>query len=106
MRGGVDMISPVVDAHLHVWDLDRSGYPWLTPEFGPLYASIPPDAAATELAAVGVDAAVLVQADDSVEDTAYLLEVAQQHPWAAGVVGWVQLDDPGVAAQHLDRFPG
>jgi L-fuconolactonase len=95
----------MIDAHLHVWDLDRSGYPWLTPAFGPLYASIPPEAAATELASVGVDAAVLVQADDSVEDTAYLLEVAQKHSWVAGVVGWVQLDDPAAAAAQLERFP-
>ncbi|MGI5131430.1 amidohydrolase family protein [Pseudonocardia sp. CA-107938] len=99
-------MSPTVDAHLHVWDLTRSGYSWLTPALGPLHATIPPERAATELAAVGVDAAVLVQADDTVEDTAYLLEVAQQHPWVAGVVGWVQLDDPAQAAEHLDRFPG
>ena len=98
-------MSPAVDAHLHVWDLDRSGYPWLTPAFGPLYASIPPEAAATELASAGVDAAVLVQADDSVEDTTYLLEVAQKHSWVVGVVGWVQLDDPAAAAAHLERFP-
>ena len=33
----------VVDAHLHVWDLERSEYSWLTPELGPLYATYTPE---------------------------------------------------------------
>ena len=24
---------PFIDAHVHLWDLDRIAYPWLTPPF-------------------------------------------------------------------------
>jgi L-fuconolactonase len=94
----------VIDAHLHLWDLRRSAYSWITPELGPLHTTITAERATGELAAVGVKRAVLVQAEDSVADTEFMLEVAAEHDWVAGVVGWVQLDDPGVASGQLDRF--
>ena len=95
--------GPVVDAHLHAWDLERSDYAWLTPELGPLYATFTPEQAGAELEAVGIGSAVLVQAEDSERDTDLMLEAARRHPWVAGVVGWVQLDDPAVAERQLDR---
>lgn len=94
----------MIDAHLHLWDLRRSAYSWITPELGPLHTTITAERAEGELSAVGVDRAVLVQAEDSVTDTEFMLEVAREHRWVAGVVGWVQLDDPAVAAAQLDRF--
>ena len=93
-----------VDAHLHLWDLTVSDYRWLTPDLGELYQSFPPELALAELRAAGVDAAVLVQAEDSERDTEYMLDVAERYPWVAGVVGWVQLDDPGRAEQQLDHW--
>jgi L-fucono-1,5-lactonase len=98
------MIGPTVDGHLHVWDLSRGGYDWLGPHHGVLYRSFPPEEAAAELAAVGVGAAVLVQADNSTSDTDYLLAVADRFPFVAGVVGWLALDDTATAAKQLDRY--
>jgi L-fuconolactonase len=95
---------PVVDAHLHLWDLDRSGYAWITPELGPLHTTVPPERARAELSGCGVERAVLVQAEDSVRDTEYMLEVAARCDWVAGVVGWVRLDEPDTAAAQLERF--
>jgi L-fuconolactonase len=93
----------VVDAHLHVWDLERSEYAWLTPELGPLHRTFTPEQAHAELEAAGITRAVLVQAEDSERDTDLMLEAARRHPWIAGVVGWVQLDDPTVAERQLGR---
>jgi L-fuconolactonase len=39
-----------------------------------------------------------------VTDTEFMLETAAKHDWVAGVVGWVQLDDPAVAEEQLDRW--
>lgn len=99
-------MTRVVDSHLHVWDLETGDYSWLGPQHGPLYRSFGPGEAATELAAAGVDSAVLVQAEDSTRDTAYLLDVARRHDWVSGVVGWVRLDDPASAEQQLAEFAG
>ena len=93
-----------IDSHLHLWNLDVSDYAWLTPEHGELYASFTPERAAAELTAAGIAGAVLVQAEDSIVDTAYLLDVARQSDWVAGVVGWVQLDDPSAAETQLETW--
>jgi L-fuconolactonase len=98
----------VVDAHLHIWDLERSEYAWLTPELGPLYATFTPEQAQAELEAAGIESAVLVQAEDSERDTELMLEAAGRHAWIAGVVGWLQLDDPAIAERRIEhaRFSG
>lgn len=95
--------SPRIDAHLHVWDLEVSGYDWI-PRDSALYATYSPSMASAELGAAGVEQAVLVQAEDTLADTDYLLGVAEQQPWVAGVVGWVQLDEPTRAEQQLTRW--
>lgn len=98
----------VVDAHLHLWRLPRgpgdSRYAWITPELGPLHQDFEPDRARRELGGHGVHRAVLVQADDTVADTAAMLAVADAHPFVAGVVGWVPLDTPEAAETLLSRW--
>lgn len=94
---------PVVDAHLHLWDLAVSGYDWLPPE-SPLYTTFRAETARAELDAAGIASAILVQAEDSERDTEFLLDQADRHRWIAGVVGWVRLDDPATARAQLDRW--
>ena len=98
----MERARPSVDTHLHIWDLERSEYAWLTPELGELYATFTPEQAQGELEAAGIDSAVLIQAEDSERDTDLMLEAAVRHLWIAGVVGWVQLDDPATAERQLD----
>ncbi len=43
------------------------------------------------MAAAGIQRSLLVQADSSTAETAWLLELAKQNPTIAGVVGWVNL---------------
>lgn len=99
LASGITMI----DAHLHVWDLTINAYPWLTPELGRLYATYSPEQARAEMAAVGVQRAVLVQAENSASETRYLLELASAHDFVAGVVGWIPLDDPNAARSLLAK---
>ncbi len=98
------MSIPVLDSHLHVWDLARSSYAWLGPEHGELHRSFTPDEAEATLAAAGIASAILVQAEDSEADTELMLDAAQASEFVAGVVGWVRLDDPKTAAEQLARW--
>lgn len=91
-----------IDAHVHVWDLELHDYAWLGPQHGGLYASFSPVQALEALTSCGVGTAVLVQAEDSAAETAYLLTVADRHPWVAGVVGWLPLADPEATAAALE----
>jgi L-fuconolactonase len=84
----------IIDAHQHFWDLSRADYSWLTPDAGVLYRNyLPRDLVAT-LRDNGVSATVLVQAAATEDETHYLLQLAEAHPFVAGVVGWVDFEAP------------
>ena len=84
----------IIDAHQHFWDLSRTDYEWLRPESGVLYRNYLPEDLAGTLRDNGVTATVLVQAAASEAETLYLLQLAQAHPFIAGVVGWVDFESP------------
>jgi L-fuconolactonase len=88
--------TPVVDSHHHFWDLSRFSYPWMPGGDSVLRRSYLPADLAPLLKQCGVDKTVIVQAHQSVEETKWLLEIARQAPFVAGVVGWVDLTDPAV----------
>ncbi len=80
-----------IDTHQHFWQLDRFAYSWLTPELKVLYRDFLPAEFLPQMAAAGIQRSLLVQADSSTAETAWLLELANLHPTIAGVVGWVDL---------------
>jgi len=82
----------IVDAHHHVWSLARGDYGWLTPAHAPIYRDF--SLADYARAAPQVATSVLVQAAPTFAETQYLLDIARaSNGRAAGVVGWVELDD-------------
>jgi L-fuconolactonase len=93
----------IIDSHQHFWDLDRVEYPWLVPEYGPIYRSFHPDELAPQIRAAGVDRTVLVQSANSFADTDAMLAQAAAVSWIGAVVGWVPLEDPAAAAGALDE---
>ena len=62
----------IVDSHVHLWDLARGGYEWLTPDLTPINRTIGPAELAACLEETGVDSAILVQSDESDADNEYL----------------------------------
>jgi L-fuconolactonase len=86
-----------VDAHHHVWHLDRGDYGWLrpTPRLAPICRDFGLDDLRSSLAAAGIGATVLVQAAPTVAETRYLLDVASaSQGLVRGVVGWTDLAAP------------
>jgi L-fuconolactonase len=98
-------MSAVIDAHHHLLDPARFDYPWLTPEVAAIDRPFGPDDLEPELAAAGVDRTILVQTIGSLEETREFLATAATVPFIAGVIGWVDLTDPGVG-ETLDELRG
>lgn len=87
----------IVDSHHHFWDPDRADYPWMTDELGPIRRRFGPEDLAPLVARTGVDRTILVQTRSSHEETREFLAIAATTPFVAGVIGWVDLTDSGVA---------
>jgi L-fuconolactonase len=96
------MTLPIVDAHQHYWDLAHFSYPWMTPDLGILLRDYLPADLKPILELNGVQRTVLVQALSSPAETDWLLELATQADFVAGVVGWADLTAPSLG-DTLDR---
>lgn len=96
----------VIDAHQHLWSPQRDLYAWLQRAPESLPTEFIPDTLQGEMTASGVSGGVLVQAANTFDDTRAVLAVADQHAWVMGVVGWVPLSEPDVAAAALDLLTG
>jgi L-fuconolactonase len=88
-----------IDAHQHFWRLDRGDYGWLTPDLAPIYRDFGPEDLAPLLAAGGIEGTVLVQAAPTLAETEFMLAIAEATPFVKGVVGWVDAEAPGAAAE-------
>src|SRR5438094_3566608 len=88
-----------IDAHQHFWKYDAAEYTWIDDSMAALKRDFLPDESAREMARVGFDACVAVQARQTLDETRWLLGLAAEHPSIAGVVGWVDLQADNVRDQ-------
>jgi L-fuconolactonase len=91
----------IIDAHQHVWDLERAAYPWLGPHLPAWNRTFTFEELQPHLRRAGVDATVMVQSADNHEDTDLMLSVADEHPEVVAVVAYVPLDRPDEAHERL-----
>jgi L-fuconolactonase len=94
----------IIDAHQHIWDLDRAEYPWLGPGMGELHRTVEFPELAPTLRESGIEGTVLVQAADNAEDTGLMLDVAARYPEIVAVVAWAPLDRPDLLPAHLEAL--
>jgi L-fuconolactonase len=80
---------PIIDCHVHVWDISRSdGVSWIRPDDKILYRSILPAYHQPFAEAVGIKAAVVVQAGQSLPDNQWNLDITAHAPsFYRGIVG-------------------
>jgi L-fuconolactonase len=92
-----------VDAHQHFWKYDSLEYDWIDDRMAALRRDFLPADFGPVLKYGGFDGSVAVQARQSLDETRWLLELAEKSPFVLGVVGWVDLRSPDLRAQ-LERF--
>jgi L-fuconolactonase len=92
----------ILDAHQHFWDPATAEYPWMTAEVAAIRRAFQPADLEPLLSETGVGGTVLVQARMDIDETRALLDTAASTSFVLGVVGWVDLADPDVAAVLRD----
>jgi L-fuconolactonase len=94
-----------IDSHQHFWRYSAAEYPWIDDSMSALRRDFLPADLRPEMDRAGVEACIAVQARQSLEETRWLLELADAHPFIAGVVGWIDLQADDVVGQ-LEPFAG
>ncbi len=92
-----------IDAHQHYWHPLRGDYDWMPMDNAVLARPYGPADLAPHLKAHGIARTVLVQAAATVQETEYMLGIADATPSVAGVVGWIDFDQPA-DLHHLQRL--
>lgn len=92
-----------IDAHQHFWTPARGDYGWMPKDDPVLSRPYAPAELWPQLQAAGVDGTVLVQAAPTVQETEYMLGIADATPWVLGVVGWVDFENRD-DLRHLERL--
>ncbi len=92
-----------IDAHHHFWHYNTQDYGWISDEMAVLRRDFLPADLKSELDRAGIDRVVSVQARQCVEETEWLLKLAEENEFIAGVVGWLPIASPDFPAL-LEQF--
>ncbi|NEU06928.1 amidohydrolase family protein [Flavihumibacter sp. R14] len=80
-----------IDAHQHFWKYNPVRDSWINSEMGVLRRDFLPGDLEPLLHENKIDACVAIQADQSEDESHFLLDLASQNDFIKGVVGWVDL---------------
>jgi L-fuconolactonase len=92
-----------IDTHQHYWRYQPQEFPWISEAMPWLQRDCLPADGEAAMGAAGMDAVVAVQARTLVDETDFLLELADRYPKVVGVVGWADLHASDLE-QRLQRW--
>lgn len=95
-----------IDSHQHFWEYDPVRDEWMDDSMEVLKQDFMPKDLEPHLTDAGFDGSIAVQADQSERETNFLLNLADEHDFIKGVVGWVDLKSSNLEQQlvHFDQF--
>jgi len=93
----------MIDAHHHFWKYKPEEYGWIDDTMSVLKQDYLPEDLELELHKTNTSGTVVVQARQSIDETRWLLDMADKHSFIKGVVGWLDLRSP-VLEQQLKEL--
>jgi L-fuconolactonase len=94
-----------IDAHQHFWFYNQRDYGWIDERMASIRRDFLPGDLKPLLDNNGFPGSVLVQVGQTLDETRWLLELAERHPFILGVIGWADLRSPRLRAD-LESFAG
>jgi len=94
-----------IDSHQHFWRYRPETHGWIDERMSLLKRDFLPQDLEPLLRAEGFSGSVAVQASHSLDETRFLLELAESHAFIRAVVGWVDLRAADLERQ-LESFAG
>jgi len=88
-----------IDSHQHFWKYNDRDYVWMSAGMDKLRKDHLPADLLPLIDAAGISATVAVQARQSLEESTWLLQLADKYPFIRAVVGWVDLSSERVVEQ-------
>ena len=93
----------IIDSHHHLWKYKPEDYGWMDDSMEVLKKDYFPRDLEPLLMKSHISGTVVVQARQSLEETEWLLDLADKYEFIQGVVGWVDLCSP-LLSEQLDSY--
>jgi L-fuconolactonase len=97
------LLSMRIDTHQHFWQYNKREYTWMSDDMDRLRRNFLPADLEPLMREAGIQGTVVVQARQTIEETAWLLNLAEKHSFIQAVVGWIDLCSDAAIAQ-LEKF--
>lgn len=81
----------IIDSHQHFWKYERKKHSWIDDEMKVIRKDFLPSDLQKVYSKNGIDGCVAVQADQTLEETDFLIDLASKNNFIKGIVGWVDL---------------
>ncbi len=91
----------IIDSHQHFWNYEPEKHSWIDDEMSVIRRDFLSDDLQKVFDENGVDACVAVQADQTTEETDFLISLAENNNFIKGVVGWVDLRSESIEEDLL-----
>ncbi|HTL08067.1 MAG TPA: amidohydrolase family protein [Chitinophagaceae bacterium] len=107
MKGSeTSAVSGIIDAHQHFWQYNATQHSWINDDMAIIRKDFMPADLQPLLEANQVAGCVAVQADQSADETDFLLNLAANNSFIKGIVGWVDLraDNLQQQLEHYTQF--
>lgn len=95
-----------IDAHQHFWHYSPEKHAWINDEMVVIRKDFLPADLEPVLTSNDIDSCVAVQADETENETDFLIGLSQQNPFIKAVVGWVELRAENITERltHYKQF--
>jgi L-fuconolactonase len=95
-----------IDSHQHFWKFNPVKDAWISNEMNVLKRDFLPNELNSLLKKNNFQGCIVVQSDQSEDETNFLLQLAEENDFIKGVVGWVDLLDINLHArlEHFSKF--
>lgn len=97
----------VIDSHQHFWVYEPEKHAWIDDEMKVIRKNFLPEDLKKLYHENGIDGCVAVQADQTLSETDFLLDLAEKNDFIKGIVGWVDLRASNIESvlEKYSRFP-
>lgn len=81
----------IIDSHQHFWNYEPVKHSWIDDDMSVIRHDFTPSDLKKEYDTNGIDGCVAVQADQTLAETDFLIQLSNENDFIKGVVGWVDL---------------
>jgi L-fuconolactonase len=94
----------IIDTHNHLWHCEGEHFSWITPDLAAIRRDFLSDDLREVLGRNQITGSILVQAVPTLQETRWLLNLADQIPQVKGIIGWVDVAQGRAIAPELQRL--